>query len=167
MRNLKVLLVGKGFEQARTTLSHLTKHGCRYQCVCSLGEAERLVGDQAFDLVLNAIYADSPNVCSLREVLRGKPTTLLYSYEVDEGFWWILGLDKGRPCVGETPAIPHIEFSRVLDLILAELTAYGAVLPKIGTWLSSREPHLPEATSSRTAEPQPRALRAAVSGRSR
>ena len=165
MRNLKVLVVGRGFEQARTMPSHLTEHGCRYQCASSLPEAERLVGEQPFDLVLNAIFEDSHKLCSLREALRGKPTTFLYSYEVEDGFWWILGLDRGRPCVGEAPAIPQSEFRQVLDLVLAELTAYGAVLPRIETWFSTGEPRLAETASSRTEGLQPRALRAAVSGR--
>jgi hypothetical protein len=163
MRYLKVLLVGRGFETAITTLSHLAECGCRYQCAGSLFEADRLVREQTFDLVLNAIYADSHNVCSLRDALRGAPTTLLYSYEVDEGFWWILGLDRGRPCVGEAPAIPQIEFPRVLDLVLAELRANGTVLPRMLTWFSSREPRLHEAISSRTEGLQTRALRAVAS----
>jgi hypothetical protein len=163
MRNLRVLLVGRGFEQAKTTVSHLAKCGCRYQYASSLPEADRLVREQTFDLVLNGIYEDSHDDCSLREALHGAPTTLLYSYEVEDGFWWILGLDRGRPCVGEAPAIAPGEFSRVLDLVLAELTADGTVLPGILTWLSSGEPCLPEAISSGTAPLQPRMLRATSS----
>jgi CheY-like chemotaxis protein len=145
MRNLKVLLVGRGFEQAKTTLSHLAECGCQYQCASSLPDATRLVREQTFDLVLDAIYEDGHNISSLREALRGAPTTLLYSHEVEDGFWWILGLDRGRPCVGEAPAITPGEFSQVLDLVLAELMADGTVMARILRWLSSIEPRLPEA----------------------
>jgi hypothetical protein len=164
MRNLKVLLVGRGFEQARTTLSRLAQYGCRYQCASSLPEADRLVREQTFDLVLNGIYADSHDdghdVCSLREALRGAPTTFLYSYEVEDGFWWILGLDRGRPCVGEVPAIPPGEFRQVLDLVLTELTVNRTVLPILLTWLCSGEPRLPETASNGTPELESRVLRA-------
>jgi hypothetical protein len=163
MRNLRVLLVGRGFEQAKTTVSHLAKCGCRYQYASSLPEADRLVREQTFDLVLNGIYEDSHDVCSLRKALRGAPTTLLYSYEVEDGFWWILGLDRGRPCVGEAPAIPPCEFSLLLDLILPELTAERTVLPRISTWLNSEESRLPDTISSGTETLQPQMLRATAS----
>jgi hypothetical protein len=163
MRNLKVLLVGRGFEQATTTLSRLAKCRCRYQYASSLQEADRLVREQTFDLVVNGIYVNTHDVCSLREALQGEPTTLLYSYEVEDGFWWILGLDRGRPCVGEVPAIPPGEFSRVLDLLLAELTSERTVLPRILTWLNSEEARLPEAISSGAPALQPRILRATAS----
>ena len=163
MRNLRVLLVGRGFERATTTLSRLAQRGCRYQCASSLPEADRLVREQTFDLVLNGIYVDPHDTCSLRESLRGAPTTLLYSYEVEDGFWWILGLDKGRPCTGDVPAIAPGEFWRALDLVLEELTAGGRVLPRILTWLCSGEPRRPEAVSSARAALQPQALRATAS----
>jgi hypothetical protein len=160
MRHLNVLLVGKGFEQARTTLARLAEFGCRYQCASSLPEADCLVREQRFDLVLNGIYVDSHEICSLREALRGAPTTLLYAYEVEDGFWWILGLDRGRPCLGDVPAIPSSQFLRALDLVLAGIQSDGMALPKILTWLCSPEPRLPEVISSRTAVRQPQVLRA-------
>src|SRR5262245_1657170 len=119
MRHLKVLLVGKGFEQARTTLSRLAERKCQYQYVSTLVEAVCRVREQRFDLVLNAIYVDDRDRGPLRDILRNARTTLLYSYEVEDGFWWILDLDRGRPCVGEAPAIPSRDFSRVIDLVLA------------------------------------------------
>ena len=163
MRNLKVLLVGRGFERATTTLSHLAKRGCRYQCAGSLPEADLLVREQTFDLVLNGIYVDRHTTCSLSESLRGAPTTLLYSYEVEDGFWWILGLDRGRPCTGEAPAIAPSEFSRVLDLVLAELAVGGTVLPRILTRLCSGDRGFPGAGSSGGTPLHPVALRATAS----
>jgi hypothetical protein len=137
MRHLKVLLVGKGFEQAKTTLSFLVARGCRYQCVSTLLEAVRMVREEKFDLVLNAIYGDRHDRGQLYDALCATRTTLLYSYEVEDGFWWILGLDKGRPCVGEVPAIPSSEFSRAIDLIVAELATGSSVLPEISTRFAS------------------------------
>jgi hypothetical protein len=139
MRHLKVLLIGKGFEQARTTLSRLVERGCQYQSVSTLPEAVQLAGEERFDLVLNAIYMDAQDGSQLRDALRRARTTLLYSYEVEDGFWWILGLDRGRPCVGEAPAIPSGEFSQAIDLVLTDLAAGSAVLPGISTWFSSRK----------------------------
>jgi hypothetical protein len=133
MRHLKVLLVGKGFEQAKTMLSRFEDRGCRYRCVGTLVEAVDLVRDQRFDLVLNAIYVDDCDGRQLREALLGSRATLLYSYEVEDGFWWILGLDKGRPCVGEAPAISSSEFSRAIDLIVTELEAGCSVVPRISS----------------------------------
>jgi hypothetical protein len=162
-KNLKVLLVGRGFEQARTTLSRLTELGCRYQCASSLSEADRLVREQRFDLVLNGIYVESHNVCSLREALRGTPATLLYSYEVEDGFWWILGLDRGRPCVGEAPAVPSSDFSRALDVVLAALVSGSRGLPKLLTGFSCGEARLPRTATTEISAFEPEALHATAS----
>jgi hypothetical protein len=87
----------------------------------------------------------------------------LYSYEVEDGFWWILGLDRGRPCVGEAPAIPSGEFHRALDLVLATLSSGGRGLPKILTGFFCGENRMLRTIAGETPAYEPEALHATAS----
>jgi hypothetical protein len=124
MSALRVLLVGKGLQTARTLVSRLEGKGCLYQSANTLSEASRLLHEQSFDLVLSAIFLENTHFHPLSEILKGTPTTLFYSYAVEDKCWWILGLKRGSPCLLDGPAFRPSEFPGVLDEVLGELISF-------------------------------------------
>jgi hypothetical protein len=140
MRALRVLLIGTSLERAGALVSHLARWQCQYEFANSTKEAMRLLSEHIFDLVLDATHREKGSpLSSFRAVLERTTTTLLYSYAVEDGCWWLLGLDRGKPCLWDAPALHPSELFAVLDAILEELAAGRPALPRISRELSSSE----------------------------
>jgi hypothetical protein len=110
----KILLIaaspmGMSFLSAR-----LKAWACDIHFSSSCAEANAFVGNQRFDLVLSefGLWDGSPH--PLADLLLGSSTTLVYSYPVETGCWWLPAVKNGQPCWGSLAMRPS-EFIVFLD----------------------------------------------------
>jgi hypothetical protein len=106
------------------SLSFLTARLRRWPCEihsCASGrEADAFVTNQTFDLVLGEFNGRDTSSLSLAASLTGSRTTLVYSYPVETGCWWLPALKHGQSCWGSLVMRPS-EFIGFLDEILKEI----------------------------------------------
>lgn len=152
MKAIKVLLIGRGLEGNKNLPSLLEKWGCQQQCVNSLPDAFRLLGNQTFDLIVSSVCLARNEAHALQEALKGTPTTLLHPYEVEDGCLWLLSLDRGKPCLGDAPGIHRNGAFPVLNAILRELASGRRALPRVLRQVASLVPLRPAAARDKGSQ---------------
>jgi hypothetical protein len=102
-------------------IARLKNSGCEIDFARSCKEANGFVRNRRFDLVLSDFRLSDGSPVPLADLLIGSSTTLLYSYPVEIGCWWLPAVKKGKSCWGSLAMRPS-EFIGFLDDILKEVT---------------------------------------------
>ena len=110
--------IGMSFLAAR-----LKKGGCEVYFVSSCKEAYALVDNQGFDLVLSEFRFPDGSTYPLASLLVGSRTTVVYSYQIETGCWWLPALKNGQSCWGSMAMQPS-EFFGFLDEILTGIRSH-------------------------------------------
>jgi hypothetical protein len=121
----KILLIvekpmGMSFLAAR-----LKKWACEIHFASSCKTAEELVSTRRFDLVLSEFRLWNESSNPLATLLVGSDTTLVYSYPVETGCWWLPAVMNGKSCWGSLAMQPS-EFIGFLDNFLRSIGAREA-----------------------------------------
>jgi hypothetical protein len=116
----KVLLIadnpmGLSFLEAR-----FNKWACEVHFALSCKAATAFVSHEPFDLVLSQFRLRDGSSYPLAGLLIGSNTTLVYSYPVETGSWWLPAVKNGQSCWGSLAMRPR-EFIVFLDDILKEI----------------------------------------------
>ena len=114
---LRVLLIGEGSGSFSGIIRRLEKTGCRCQFANSYAEAQRLVEEEAFELVLSAIPPREKAMSLLTMALAGTHANVFYAHPVEDSCWWLPVLRDGLQCFG-APALRPSEFTRLLDRVV-------------------------------------------------
>ncbi len=116
----KILLVTRNPMSMSFLTARLKKWPCEVHFCSSCREADAFVSNQRFDLVLSEVSGGDLRSLSLAASLTGSRTTLIYSYPVETGCWWLPALKHGLSCWGSMAMRPS-EFIGFLDEILKEI----------------------------------------------
>ncbi len=107
--------MGMSFLAAR-----LKKRGCELHLTSSCMEANALVRNQRFDLVLSEFRLADGSAYPLAAALIGSNTTLVYSYPVETGCLWLPAVKNGQSCWGSL-AMQSSEFIAFIDETINEI----------------------------------------------
>jgi hypothetical protein len=107
--------IGISFWEAR-----FNKWACEVQFALSCKAAAAFVSHERFDLVLSQFRLRDGSSYPLAALLIGSNTTLVYSYPVETGCWWIPAVKNGQSCWGSLAMRPN-DFIVFLDDILKEI----------------------------------------------
>ena len=83
------------------------------------------VGSKIYDLVLSEFRLLDGSSYPLADLLVGSNTTLVYSYPVESGCYWLPAVRNGQSCWGARAMRPS-EFVAYLDDILREIKSLQA-----------------------------------------
>jgi hypothetical protein len=108
--------------------TRLRQWACDISFASSRQEARSFVNDQQFDLVLSEFRLWGDTSTSFSGMLIGTNATLIYSYSVEHGCWWLPAVSHGRSCWGSAAMQPS-EFIGFLDGILKEIKSSQAASP--------------------------------------
>jgi hypothetical protein len=92
----------------------LKKWACEIHFAPSCNEANAFVSDQRFDLVLSEFRLWDDSAYPLAALLIGSNTTLVFSYPVETGCWWLPAVKDGQSSWGSLAMQPS-EFMGFLD----------------------------------------------------
>jgi hypothetical protein len=115
----RVLLIAASPMGVSFLVTRLKKWECEIHFASSYKEANTFVGSQRFDLVLSEFKLSDGSSYPLADLLVGSNTTLVYSYPVETGCYWLPAVKNGRSCWGSLAMRPS-EFVLYLDDILKE-----------------------------------------------
>jgi len=115
-----VLLIGEGSGSFAGIIRRLEKSGCRCQVANSYAEAQHLVEEDGFELVLSVIPPRENAMSLLTVALAGTHANIFYAHRVEDGCWWLPVLRDGLQCFG-APALRPSEFTNLLDRVVLEI----------------------------------------------
>ena len=101
-------------------IARLNNSECKIHFATSCKEANALVSNRRFDLLLSDFRLSYSSPYPMAHLLIGSNTTLVYSYPVESGCWWLPAVKKGQSCWGSLATRPS-EFIGFLDDILKEI----------------------------------------------
>ncbi len=116
-RPIQVLLLGD-HAPSEALLKHFERHACECSFANTIEESREFFRTREFDLVLSTC-----RVSDALQIIRspeGGSFTAFCAFPVEEGYWWLPLMNKGRKSMGE-PALRPKEFAGVLDRILEEI----------------------------------------------
>ena len=116
----KVLLIAEHRIGVSFLEACLHKWECEVQFALSCKAATALVSHEPFDLVLSQFRLRDGSSYPLAALLIGSNTTLVYSYPVETGSWWLPAIKNGQSCWGSLAMRPN-EFIVFLEDILKEI----------------------------------------------
>jgi hypothetical protein len=116
----KILLIAASPMGVSFLVARLKKWTCEIHFASSCKEANTLVSNQRFDLVLSEFRLRDGGSYPLADLLIGTNTSLVYSYSVENGCWWLPAVKNGQSCWGSLAMRPS-EFIGFLDEILKEI----------------------------------------------
>ena len=100
--------------------ARLNKRACEVHFVSSCKAATAFIGNERVDLVLSQFRLRDGSSYPLAALLIGSNTTLVYSYPVEIGCWWLPAVTNGQSCWGSLAMGPR-EFIGFLADILEEI----------------------------------------------
>src|SRR5437016_4409456 len=112
-----VLLVGDGARNASILQDHLQRKGCDIFFAASCKEAQKILREHHYDLVLSEFILSDGTAYQLMSCLRGTDTTMFFSNAVEDGCWWLNAIYEGEDR-SEEPGMRPAQFGIVLDKIL-------------------------------------------------
>jgi hypothetical protein len=118
--SVDVLLIGESVGSFSHIVERLEKSGCRCRFANSYEEAQQLLADETFELVLSVIAPHANSISSLADRLVGTHASVYYAQPVEDGCWWLPALRLGQRCFG-TPALRPSEFAGVLGQLVQEV----------------------------------------------
>ena len=116
----RILLITGSPMSVSFLIARLNNWGCEIHFATSCKEANAFVSNRRFDLVLSEFRLSDGGPYPLANLLIGSNTTLVYSYPVETGCWWLPAVKKGQSCWGSLAMRPS-EFIGFLDDILKEI----------------------------------------------
>lgn len=116
----KVLLIAEHRIGVSFLEACLNKWECEVHFVSSYKAATAFLSNEPFDLVLSQFRLRDGSSYPLAGLLVGSNTTLVYSYPVETGSWWLPAIKNGQSSWG-SPAMRPSEFIVFLDDILKEI----------------------------------------------
>jgi hypothetical protein len=116
----KILLIAGSPMGISFLAARLEKRACEIHFCSSCKEANGFVSNQRFDLVLGELRLWDRSSDPLAASLIGSRTTLVYSYPVETGCWWLPAVKNGQSCWGSLAMQPS-EFIGFLDDILKDI----------------------------------------------
>jgi DNA-binding NtrC family response regulator len=116
----RILLIATSSAGVSFLVTRLKKWECEIQVASSYREANTFVGSKIYDLVLSEFRLSDGSSYPLADLLVGSNTTLVYSYPVGTGCYWLPALKNGKSCWGARAMRPS-EFFSYLDDILKEI----------------------------------------------
>ena len=116
----KILLIAESPMGVSFLAARLKKWACEIHFASSCEIANALVSKQRFDLVLSEFRLWNESSNPLATLLIGSDTTLVYSYPVETGCWWLPAVKNGKACWGSLAMQPS-EFIGFLDDFLKEM----------------------------------------------
>jgi hypothetical protein len=116
----KILLIAASPMSVSFLTERLKEWACEIHFASSCKEAKTFVGNHQFDLVLGEFALRDDSSSSLAASLVGSSTTLVYSYPVETGCWWLPAVKDGQLCWGSLAMRPS-EFIGFLDNVLTDI----------------------------------------------
>lgn len=113
----KVLLIGREGPDEREFRDYLTSWGCELRSADSSAQAAKLLGGEAFDLVILEPHEGIP--LELARVLFGTGSRAIVCRYPDDDRWWISRFDDGH-CVWEVSCFHQGGIHKLLDEVLFE-----------------------------------------------
>jgi hypothetical protein len=114
---VNVLFLSEGANNSFHLRRHLEQFGCRCQVANCVEEGLVLVDRESFDLLLSTHRVHLASALIAR--LEHSVCSAFYRLEVEDGFWWVPILERGRKCLG-LPALRAAEFVDAIDRIIAK-----------------------------------------------
>ncbi|MGD0966165.1 MAG: hypothetical protein ABSA57_19985 [Candidatus Acidiferrales bacterium] len=137
--NPQILLITGSPMGLSFLVARLSNWECKIYIADSCKEADALIRNQKFDLVLSEFRLSDGSPYPLAELLIGSNTTLIYCYPVENGCWWLPAVKKGESCWGSLAMRPS-EFIGFLDGILREIRSRTtAISDELSERLCSKE----------------------------
>ncbi|HXN18829.1 MAG TPA: hypothetical protein VN875_10890 [Candidatus Binatus sp.] len=121
----KVLLIAASPMGVSFLVTRLKKWECEIHFASSCKEANTFVGSKRYDLVLSEFRLSDGSSYPLADLFLGSNTTLIYSYPVETGCYWLPAVKDGQSCWGSQAMRPS-EFVAYLDDILKEIRSRPA-----------------------------------------
>lgn len=118
----KILLIAASPMGISFLAARLEKWACEICFASSCKEANACVSNQRFDLVLSELRMWDRSSDPLASSLIGSKATLVYSYPVETGCWWLPAVKNGQSVWGSLAMRPS-EFIGFLDGLLKEISA--------------------------------------------
>ena len=125
VNTIRVLLIAASPMGVSFLVTRLKKWACDICFASSCKEAKAFVSNQRFDLVLSEFRLRDGSSYSLATLLIGSHSTLIYSYPVETGCWWLPAVRNGESCWGSRAMQPS-EFMGFLDDTLKEIRSREA-----------------------------------------
>ena len=101
-------------------VARLKNWTCDIHFASSCKEANALVSNQRFDLVLSEFRLWDGSAYPLADLLIGSNTTLVYSYPVETSCWWLPAVKNGQLVWGSSAMRPS-EFISFLEDTVREI----------------------------------------------
>ena len=109
-----VLLVGQGFQCARTLMDKLHRWKFQSHFASNMRAASDLLGSHRVDLVLSQTYLSDGTGVGLLAALAHLPVTAFLCLPVENSCLWLPAIDLGKKCLG-LPALRPLELARTLE----------------------------------------------------
>jgi hypothetical protein len=119
IKTSRILLIAETLIGVSCLAACLKGWECSIHFTISREEANTLVRKQQFDIVLSEFGFWNESSHPLAALLIGSDTTLVYSYPVETGCWWLPAVKNGQSCWGSL-AVPPSELIDFLNDILQE-----------------------------------------------
>ncbi len=140
---LKILLVGPSLGMSPFFAQRLRQQGYECSAAACYRDAEHLIHESTFDLVLSEMHLAEGSAHPLMARLEGSAATVFFRVDVHHGCWWLPALEFGRVVWG-APALRQEEFRRELERLLRSNGAPSKKSPR-------RADHLPSVLHKATA----------------
>jgi DNA-binding NtrC family response regulator len=121
----KILLIATSPTGVSFLVARLKKWECEVHFASSYKEAHMFIGSKIYDLVLSEFRLSDGSSYPLTDLLIGSNTTLVYSYPVEAGCYWLPAVKNGQSCWGARAMRPG-EFVAYLEEILKEIKSRRA-----------------------------------------
>jgi hypothetical protein len=112
--NPSILLVGASPAGVSSLATLFKKWACKIHFASSNTEAIASIRNRPFDLLVSEFRLREGSSSPLVASLLGSNSTLIYSYPVETGCWWLPAVKNGLSCWG-SPAMRPKEFIRFLE----------------------------------------------------
>ena len=136
IKTSRILLIAETLIGVSCLAACLKGWECSIHFTISREEANTLVRKQQFDIVLSEFGFWNESSHPLAALLIGSDTTLVYSYPVETGCWWLPAVKNGQSCWGSL-STPRWDFSSA-KIILPRRTIARSGQPAPSAWTGVR-----------------------------
>ncbi len=116
----RILLIAASPMGVSCLAERLRGLACEIHFASSCNEAITFISNHQFDLVLGEFALRDDSSSALAALLVGSSATLVYSYPVETGCWWLPAVKNGQLCWGSLAMRPS-EFIGFIDDILKDI----------------------------------------------